>query len=319
MGGLISLLAALWVLLARPVIVRSRANLPANPVDPHVLREHVGMLSQRLLPRDDRHPENLAKVADYIAASLKSAGARVTFEEFTVNNQLYKNVIAEYGPGDGPVIVIGAHYDTAGEQPGADDNASGVAGLLELGRLLDGKRLDTKVVLAAYSLEEPPHFGTVNMGSAVHAKALKRDRVDVKLMISVEMIGYYSEQKNSQGFPSALLKLFYPSAGNFIIVVDRIWSNLGARVKKSLSSVIELPVYSINAPTLIRGIDFSDHVNFWNLGYPAVMVTDTSFYRNDAYHSARDTADRLNYSNMAQVIFGIYHFIMQSANPGHSK
>jgi Zn-dependent M28 family amino/carboxypeptidase len=319
LGGLISLLAALWILLARPVIVRSRANLPANPVDPHVLREHVEMLSQRLLPRDDRHPENLAKVADYIAASLKSAGARVTFEEFTVNNQLYNNVIADYGPGDGPVIVIGAHYDTAGEQPGADDNASGVAGLLELGRLLDGKRLDTKIVLAAYTLEEPPHFGTINMGSAVHAKALRRDRVEVKLMISVEMIGYYSEQQNSQGFPSALLKLFYPSAGNFIIVVDRIWSNLGARVKKSLSSVIELPVYSINAPRLIPGIDFSDHVNFWNLGYPAVMVTDTSFYRNAAYHSARDTAERLNYPNMAQVIFGIYHFIMQSANPGHNN
>jgi Zn-dependent M28 family amino/carboxypeptidase len=255
----------------------------------------------------------LTKAADHIATEFRYHGARVGYQEFEVGNRRYKNVVAEYGPETSDVVVIGAHYDTAGDQPGADDNASGVAGLLELGRLLSGVKLHSKVLLAAYVLEEPPHFRTGEMGSAMHAKSLCERGASVKLMISLEMIGYFSERKNSQGFPMPLLKLFYPSRGNFILVVDRLFSNRAREVKKWMSAANELPVYSINAPAIIPGVDFSDHFSFWQQGYPAVMVTDTAFYRNDAYHTRRDTADRLDYDKMAQVVHGVYNYVIQTS------
>jgi len=305
-------LFVLWLAIARPAITIGgtlKSKIGANPA---VLRQYVEMISQGFAPRDVDHPDNLAKLADYLAGEFKSFGARVSYQEFTVEHFNYKNVLAEYGPEAGAVVVIGAHYDTAGDQPGADDNASGVAGLLELGRLLGQAKLTTKVVLAAYTLEEPPLFGTDSMGSAVHAQSLRTNRTAVKLMISLEMIGYFSDRKNSQGFPFSLLKLFYPSTGNFIIVVDQVFSNQARRLKQRMSAASDLPVYSINAPAWVPGVDFSDHVNFWQRGYPAVMVTDSSFYRNDAYHSRRDTAERLDYFKMAQVVDGVFAYAAQT-------
>jgi Peptidase family M28 len=303
----------LWLVLARPLIAKGAAPSAAVRVDPRNLREHVEVLSKQFIPRDGDHPEILRKAADHIATEFRSNGARVGYQEFEVDYTRYKNVIAAYGPETLDVIVIGAHYDTAGDQPGADDNASGVAGLLELGRLLSGVQLQSKVLLAAYVLEELPHFRSHTMGSAVHAKSLRERGVSVKLMISLEMIGYFSARENSQGFPSPLLKLFYPSRGNFILVVDQLFSNRAREVKKWMSAASELPVYSINAPAIIPGVDFSDHFSFWQQGYPAVMVTDTAFYRNDAYHTRGDTADRLDYDKMAQVVHGVYNFVIQTS------
>jgi Zn-dependent M28 family amino/carboxypeptidase len=304
-------LLMLWLVVARPTIAPSAALKREISPNPAALRRYVEIISQGFAPRDVDHPENLAKLADYLAGEFRSFGARVSYQEFAVEHLQYKNVLAEYGPETAQVVVIGAHYDTAGDQPGADDNASGVAGLLELGRLLGQTKLTTKVVLAAYTLEEPPLFGTDSMGSAVHAQSLRTNGTSVTLMISLEMIGYFSDRKGSQGFPFSLLKLFYPSAGNFIIVVDQVYSNQARRLKKRMSTASDLPVYSINAPAWVPGIDFSDHVNFWQRGYPAVMVTDTSFYRNQAYHSRRDTAERLDYFKMAEVVGGVFAYVAQ--------
>jgi hypothetical protein len=309
----------LWLVLARPLIAKGPAPSAVVSVDPSNLRQHVEVLSQQFVPRNADHPEILLKAADHIASEFRSNGARVVYQEFKVGDARYKNVIAEYGPDTLDVLVIGAHYDTAGDQPGADDNASGVAGLLELGRLLSQVQLRSKVLLAAYVLEELPHFRTHTMGSAVHAKSLRERGASVQLMISLEMIGYFSERENSQLFPMPLLKLFYPSRGNFIMVVDRLFSNRAREVKKWMSAASELPVYSINAPPIIPGVDFSDHLNFWQQGYPAVMVTDTAFYRNDAYHTRRDTADRLDYDKMAQVVHGVYNFVIQTSAPSAVK
>ena len=309
-------LLILWWMIARPIISNESAPQAENRINPETLRTHVEVLSNRFVPRDDDHPENLHKAAEYIAAELRSTGARVSDQEFTVDSTAYKNVIAEYGPESPDIIVVGAHYDTAGDQPGADDNASGVAGLLELGRLLSRVTLRSKLVLVAYALEEPPHFRTENMGSAVHAKSLRERGVSVKLMISLEMIGYFSDNENSQSFPIGLLRLFYPSRGNFILVVDKVFSNHARQVKKWMSAASDLPVYSINAPGIIPGVDFSDHLSFWSRGYPAVMVTDTSFYRNDAYHTRRDTADRLDYGKMAKVVNGIFTYVIENDKNG---
>lgn len=303
----------LWGILARPLLFEKEMSRMEYNVDPAALKAHVETLSQRLVPRDDEHPEILQRAAEYIAQQFQSAGAAVKEQEFKVHGNSYKNVVVEFGPESSEVIVVGAHYDTAGEQPGADDNASGVAGLIELGRLLVKIPLRSKMILAAYALEEPPHFRTENMGSAVHARSLRARGLAVKLMISLEMIGYFSDEPNSQGFPMPLLRLFYPSRGNFILVVDRLFSNRARELKKAMSAASDLPVYSINAPAIIPGVDFSDHLSFWNEGYPAVMVTDTSFYRNPFYHSPLDTPDRLDYARMAKVVRGVLYYLRENA------
>jgi hypothetical protein len=163
-------------------------------------------------------------------------------------------------------------------------------------------------------LEEPPFFRSNNMGSAVYAKSLSESGAEVKLMIALEMIGYFSDEQGSQDYPSPLLGLYYPSAGNFIAIVDQMWSVQAQRMKKSMARATELPVCSINAPGFIPGIDFSDHINFWHNGYPAVMVTDTAFYRNHAYHTNDDRAERLNYKKMAQVAYGVFDYVCKLSN-----
>jgi Zn-dependent M28 family amino/carboxypeptidase len=305
----------LWLMLARPGVTHKvPAKSPTQTVDVTALKRHTLVLSTEMVPRSYRHAVNLNKVANYIAQSLSSSGGRVTEQVYEVNGAEYKNVVAEFGPEGGEIIVVGAHYDAEGEKPGADDNASGVAGLLEIGRLLGGVQLKTKVVLVGFTLEEPPFFRSGNMGSAVYAKSLAESGTAVKLMIALEMIGYYSEEKGSQSYPMPLLSLYYPSAGNFIAVVDQLMSMQAQRMKASMARVIDLPVYSINAPSLIPGVDFSDHRNFWRNGYPAVMVTDTAFYRNLAYHSHEDRAERLNYEKMAQVVYGVFDYVVKLSN-----
>ncbi len=221
-------------------------------------------------------------------------------------------------PADGSLIIIGAHYDSATSYendqliytPGADDNASGVAGLLELARLLQQQAPKTGVQLVAYASEEPPFFRSDEMGSAVHAASLERP---VKLMIALEMIGYYDSASGSQDYPYSVMSWLYPDRGDFIAVVGRMQDISAVRqVKSALLSATELPVYSINAPGFIPGIDFSDHLNYWQQDIPAVMITDTAFYRNKQYHQSGDTADRLNYQKMAQVIDGVISLLHNS-------
>ena len=268
---------------------------------PTPCRSTYRWLSIDCVPRNNAHPENLLKAADYISEIFKTHGAIVEERPFERGGHIYKNVLGRFGPEDTEAIIVGAHYDAASIYPGADDNASGVAGLLELSRMLAGEKLSNQIILAAFTLEEPPYFATESMGSAIYAKELRESGKSIKLMICLEMIGYYSDVKKSQDYPSLLLKLFYPSRGNFIAIVDQVFSKHGPRMKRYLKRTLDLPVYSISAPAAIPGVDFSDHRNFWAHNFPAVMVTDTAFYRNKAYHTAEDTADRLDYQKMAEV------------------
>jgi Zn-dependent M28 family amino/carboxypeptidase len=275
-------------------------------VQPSVLREHVRSLTTQFEPRDFAHPLNLDRAAASLADAFRATGATVSEQTFRVGESTYRNVIAELGPDTPDRIVVGAHYDTAGEQPGADDNASGVAGLLELARLLAASPPPLKVELAAYTLEEPPSFGSEQMGSAVHARALAERGAKVRLMISIEMIGSFSDQPGSQHYPP-IVSWFYPSKANFIAVVGK-WGQ-GATVSEieaGLRAGCSVPVETLTAPTFVTGVDFSDHRNYWTHGYRAVMVTDTSFYRNPRYHTPDDRADTLDYERMADVVKGIH-------------
>jgi len=304
-------LFGLWVLVARPVFWMSSESdtAPTEVVNAEALKKHVEMLSVKLVPRAFENPLQLSKTADYISDVFRSYGAEPREQVYDINDAQYKNIITEFGPADGPLVVIGAHYDAAGALPGADDNASGVAGLLELGRLLMNTELSSRVMLVAFTLEEPPVYGTEFMGSAVFARSLKEANEDVELMISLEMIGYFTDEPESQGFPNPVMGLIYPTTGNYIAIIDTVFSSHASKLKKSMKRHINLPVHSINAPRFVPGIDFSDHRNFWSNGYPGIMVTDTAFYRNRAYHTANDVAQRLDFNKMSEVVYGVYKYI----------
>jgi hypothetical protein len=310
LAAAVLLIVALCLYMTQPLI--GGANIPAPiSVDPTKLETHVRTLSQSFVPRDESHPENLDRCAAYIRREFELANARVSEQPYTVAGKTYRNVIAYFGPETKEMVVVGAHYDTAGPLPGADDNASGVAGLLELARLLGNRQLPMRVELVAYTLEEPPFFRSEQMGSAMHAIALKREGAVVRVMFSLEMIGYYSDARNSQQFPSSAFSLFYPTEGNFISVVGKIDDGmLVRRIKKAMTGATRLPVYSINAPRLIPGVDLSDHLSYWRAGYPAVMITDTAFYRNVNYHTLDDTAERLDYRRMGQAVEGVHAAVM---------
>lgn len=303
---LLLVLIATWFWVTQPLLSRATPN-SQRIVDPARLEAHVRKLSIEMGPRDEGHPENLDHVAAYIKNEFSQTGAFVSEQVYRVNARSYRNVIAHFGPETEERIIVGAHYDTAGPLPGADDNASGVAGLIELARLLKPHELKVRVELVAFSTEEPPYFGTTGMGSYVHADSLRQQNVRVRAMFSLEMIGYFSDAPNSQHFPIGLLSALYPSTGNYIAVVGRLSdASLVRRTKAAMSNAAPLPVYSINAPQFVTGVDFSDQRNYWHAGYNAVMITDTAFYRNRNYHAEQDTAEKLDYKRMAMVVEGVY-------------
>lgn len=260
-------------------------------------------LAERFVPRDAAHPEKLAAAADYIAAQFTAAGATAERQAFRASGESYANVVARFGPVDAPRLVVGAHYDAAGPYPGADDNASGVAGLLEPARRLRGAPLRLRVDLVAFCLEEPPFFGNDEMGSVVYAHALRAARTPVHAMIALEMIGYFSDRKDSQEFPDPALKALYPNAGNFIAAVGRAQeTDLVRRLQAAMRAASPLAVHSLNAPASTPGVARSDHASFWAAGYPGAMITDTALFRNPHYHTADATPATLDYTRMAQVV-----------------
>jgi hypothetical protein len=275
------------------------------------LRAHVKYLSALDPPRSSQNPGSLEKARDYIEQKLAGMDLKPERQCFAAGGDSFANVLAVVNPQHRRILVIGAHYDVCGNTPGADDNASAVAGLLELARMVNRHRdsLDLQVVFAFYANEEPPYFGTELMGSWIHAKSLRDQSADVRLMLCLEMIGYYTEEKSSQRYPSSLLKPFYPSRGNFIAAV----SDFGGRkflrpIRKALNK--RLPCRTLAGPRKLPGLGFSDHRNFWKAGYKAVMITDTAFFRNPNYHEAGDTPETLDYAKMASVVAGLAEYVL---------
>ena len=204
-----------------------------------------------------------------------------------------------------PLLVVGAHYDTVSRSPGADDNASAVAGLMEMARLL-GDNPPTGLRMAAFCPEEPPAYRTRRMGSYVYAESLKQAGVKLKGMICLEMIGYFTDTPGSQSYPLPFMNIIYPKEGNFIAMAGNIMSAKWTRqVKNAFKRGTDLPVECLNAPAIMVGIDFSDHWSFNKFGFPAVMVTDTAFYRTPHYHQPSDLPDTLDYKRMAKVVDGL--------------
>ncbi|NJD57490.1 MAG: M28 family peptidase [Nitrospirae bacterium] len=273
----------------------------------------VNVLAEQIGQRCYKDREQLGKAADYIEQRLVSRGCGAERQGFEYRGNTYCNIITEVkgtDPSLDDILVIGAHYDSAEGTPGADDNASGVAGLLELARLTSGNPAKRTLQFVAYCLEEPPAYMTKHMGSYIHAQSLHDRSVKVHGMISLEMLGYYCDKKGCQYYPSSFFKLAYPNTGQFIAFVGNFASrHFSNRVKASFSSASTIPVESLNGFSIIPGVDFSDHRNYWKFGYPAFMITDTAFYRNPNYHDSGDTADTLDYGRLALLIEGLYRTI----------
>lgn len=295
-----------------PLILSSASgqNYPDVDSSKSNLISTVKHLSQQIGVRSYRNLPELNAAADYIENELKSSGCTVSKQPVQFEGRTYYNIIGEIkgtNPDKKEILIVGAHYDTASMTPGADDNASGVAGLLELARLTGTEPAERTIRFAAFTLEEPPVFGTDNMGSYFYAGQLKEEGVKVYGMIALEMIGYFCEEKGCQHYPAGIGWLF-PDKGDFISFVGDLSSrSFTLQVKKAFPKASRLPLETLNTFSSVVGIDFSDHRNFWKLGFKAFMVTDTAFYRNHNYHQPEDTWEKLDYGKMSELVAGLYH------------
>lgn len=263
--------------------------------------------------RNFQNLKSLQKAYNYIENELVKAGAKPSLQKWTAGGKEYTNVIASYKAEETKRLIVGAHYDVCGNQPGADDNASAVAGLLEIARLVfeNQPKINYRIDFVAYCLEEPPFFGSEAMGSYVHAKSLHDDKADVIGMISLEMIGFFSDAPNSQPFPSPELARLYPHTANFIIVVGiEKYAAFNNKVHSLMSAGSEIDVQIINFPSAEGLAGLSDQRSYWKFDYNALMINDTAFIRNPHYHMQSDTIDTLDFKKMTAVIDNSYRAII---------
>jgi Zn-dependent M28 family amino/carboxypeptidase len=281
------------------------------------LRGHVEVLAEEYPDRNFANPEQYKAAEAYLTEQLEGFGYEVSFEEVP-HAKGARNVIAEREGTTVPdeVILVGAHYDSATPTPGADDNASGTAGVIELARHFAQRDLERTIRFVLFVNEEPPFFRTEYMGSHVHASSARKRGDNIVLMVSLEMLGFFSDAPKSQSYGSAL-KYFYPDRGNFIAFVSSL--DYRDELRRSIATFrdrAQFPSEGLAAPAGFSGVDFSDHMPFWNAGYPAMMVTDTAFLRNHHYHKATDTPDKLDYESFARVVDGMAPVIEAWARKG---
>jgi len=279
------------------------------------LEQHVMKLAGEIGERNYGAPKAYDNAADFIVETFQASGL-VPYEEEFGDKLQYRNIIAEHYGTSLPeeVIIVGAHYDTVSMSSGADDNASGVAVMLEIARQLKTKQLARTIRFVAFANEEYPHFLTDNMGSLFHAKRSYEREDEIIAMLSLEMLGYFSNAVDSQSYPSPL-SWFYPNKANFIAFVSDFSSrNL---LKKSIGlfrDAMTFPSEGLTAPVaLIPDVRRSDQAAFWRYNYPAFMVTDTAAYRYGGYHNGKDVPDRLDYDSMARVTTGLIAILEELA------
>jgi Zn-dependent M28 family amino/carboxypeptidase len=272
------------------------------------LSKTVHYLAEEIGPRSYTQTEALQKTTDYIKSELSAYGYEVSVQAYRAKERSFENIYVVKRGNIAPdkILVIGAHYDTVPGTPGADDNASGVAGLLELARVFADEEPGNTLHFVAFALEEPPFFRTKQMGSYVYAKKLNDEQRDVEGMICLESMGFFRDGPDSQMFPLPFFRFFYPTTGNYITFVSDFQSKgLLKRAENAFRQDSSLPVESLSSFALIPGIDFSDHRSFWKFGYAAIMVTDTAFYRNPHYHGIGDVPSTLDYERLAEVVIGL--------------
>ena len=262
--------------------------------------------------RNYKNLDSLDEACTYISGEFTRHGYKPVEQKWEAEGNEYKNIIASYREEKEQRLIVGAHFDVAGDQEGADDNASAVAGLLETARLISENQpeMDYGIDFVAYNLEEAPFFATEKMGSFIHAKSLNESGVNVLGMICYEMIGYFSDEPDSQKFPSEEVAKLYPDTGNFIVVVGiEKCREFNARVHGLMKDSAKVAVERIDFPDSSELAARSDQRNYWTFGYDALMINDTSFMRNPNYHQLSDTIDTLDFDKMTGVVSSCYHAI----------
>ncbi|OTG98486.1 peptidase M28 [Acinetobacter sp. ANC 4654] len=261
--------------------------------------------------RNYKNIEELQRVSAWIKEQMRLFGIPCQYQNYSVNGLGYRNVVCNLAAGHADKVIVGAHYDVFGEQQGADDNASGVAGVIETARILAQQKsqLTQNIEFVFYTLQEPPFFKTEQMGSYIHAKSVQAQKDQIQGVYILDMIGYFDE-KLVQEYPAGL-KWVYPSHANYIAAVSNLQSyDLGAKYCEEMRTLNRLECQRLVAPSFVSGMEFSDHLNYWKFDIPAVMITDTAFFRNKYYHTEKDTLKTLNIGKMANVIDGLVNNLM---------
>lgn len=296
-----------------------KGPLPPLTPDQARLRErlhaHVVELSEKIGERNLAHYEALAQAQRYVAAEFVRYGWTPEEEAFQVDGKTAINVVCEVrgttAPGE--IVIIGAHYDSALGTPGANDNASGVAALLEIAGVLARKKPARTLRFVAFVNEELPYFQGEGMGSLEHARRAKGRGDDVVAMISLETIGYYLDRPKSQLYPAPFGR-FYPDTGNFVAFVSDLRSRpLLSRALGAFRRHAAFPSEGVASPAYIPGIAWSDQWAFWKVGYPGIMVTDTAPFRYPHYHQPTDTPDKIDYDRLARVVEGLVKMVEELA------
>lgn len=279
------------------------------------LKLHVQVLADEIGERNVWHAEALMAAASYIRNTLEEQGYQVRIQSFESEGQTVQNIEVELPGATAPqeIAVVGAHYDSVADGPGANDNASGIAALLEIARLLAGETHARTLRLVAFVNEEQPFSSGEQMGSRVYAERSRQRNEQIKAMISLETIGFYTDQAASQHYPFPF-SYIYPDTGNFIGFVGNMSSwNLVRQSLGAFRASTAFPSEGVAAPGWIRGVGWSDHASFWQAGYPAIMITDTAFFRYQHYHRETDTPDKLDYKSLARVTRGLVDVVAELA------
>jgi hypothetical protein len=272
-----------------------------------VLERDVRFLAVDIGERNLEHPHALDEAAAWIERQLQDAALATRRHSYAVAGHAVHNleVVLPAASADADVVVVGAHYDSAPGTAGANDNATGVACLLELARRFARHRALRELRLVWFSNEEPPHFQTDDMGSLHYARNLASEPRTVVAMLSLETLGYYSDLPGSQQYPAAVSG-FFPDAGNFVAFVGNNDSaELVRQAVGTFRNTTSFPSEGVSLSGRVQGIGWSDHWSFWQTGVPAIMLTDTAPFRYEHYHRASDTPDRLDYRRLARVTLGI--------------
>jgi Zn-dependent M28 family amino/carboxypeptidase len=276
------------------------------------LRLHVDRLAGLIGPRYLQKPKTIKATVGYIESQWSAMGMTVKQECYDAFGDNAINLVVESvgTKRSDEIVLIGAHYDTVYCTPGADDNASAVAVMLEVSRLLSKHRASRTIRYVAFACEEPPYFAMGAMGSQFHARQSRLRGDKITGMLCLEMVGYFSDAEQSQTVPTAIprwLHRFFPRRGNFLAAIGNLaswrlcWSFRRGFKRGSRS----MPLFSLCLPESVHDIRLSDNSSFWDQGYPALMLTDTSYLRNPNYHQASDTPETLNYPRMTQVALGV--------------
>jgi hypothetical protein len=306
--------SAYYVILSMPGHSYVGTLLPLSAAERTIrdhLTQHVQALAEKIGERHIWRPVALDQAVRYIEATWHGQGYRVARQPFVVEGQTVYNLEVELQGSSrrDEIVLIGAHYDTVRGSPGANDNATGTAAVLELARLLVGQQLPCTVRFVAFVNEETPFFLHNTMGSWIYARRSRARGERIVAMLSVETIGYYSDAADSQHYPFPF-GLFYPRTGNFIGFVGNIASR--ALVQRSIAAFRQytaFPSEGVAAPGWMTGIGWSDHWAFWQEGYPALMVTDTALFRYAPYHTRHDTPEQIDYDRMARVVAGLVRVV----------